>query len=133
MGRLVKGALDVSGHTAGVPIDEPLDKGVDALVEDGLQRVFLSGEVVIEQRARAAHALGYGRDGQAADPVFLDGGPHGSEDVAAPIVVCESLVVTGCFAGHDRSSLLSLPLPIPVLTFVDKTSICNLTKCQRIR
>ena len=73
MGRLVKGAFDVSGYTAGVPIDEPFDKGIDALVEDGLQRVFLSGEVVIEQRARAAHALGYGRDGQAADPVFLDG------------------------------------------------------------
>ena len=58
----VECALDITDDAAGVPPLELGDKTVDCLVHDGGDGGVHVGEVVVEQRARAAGSLGYGRD-----------------------------------------------------------------------
>ena len=59
----VERALDITNGAAGVPLLELGDKTVDCLVYDSGDGGVHVGEVVVEQRARAAGSLGYGRDG----------------------------------------------------------------------
>ena len=56
----VERAFDVANRAAGVPLLEFGDKTVDCLVHDGGDGGVHVGEVVVEQRARAAGSLGHG-------------------------------------------------------------------------
>ena len=60
--RIVQGAFDIALLAIGVPCLQTLDKGLDDVVQRGVERGLLIGEVVVEERAGASHALGDGRD-----------------------------------------------------------------------
>mgnify|MGYP000494175618 CR=1 FL=1 len=57
----VERALDIADGAVGIPLLELGDETVDRLVHNSGDSGVHVGEVVVEQRARAAGSLGHGR------------------------------------------------------------------------
>ena len=96
----VQRPLDISADTRFVPRSELLDKRIDAQVENGLQCVFLGGEVVVKQRSCASRARCDGRDRQTAQPIFDHGLAYGREDFVTTVVVRQTFVMSVRIGSH---------------------------------
>ena len=92
--RIVQGAFDIALLAIGVPCLQTLDKGLNDVVQRGVERGLLIGEVVVEERAGASHALGDGRDGEPAHALLGACVPNRRENLLAPVVVGMALVTS---------------------------------------